>query len=71
MLYYCVAIKVTLKYLKTNREKKEMFTKELKQHTTLAFRVKAIGCNAGMFIIFSRIVDREAKNHKNKREKRA
>ena len=48
-----------------------MFSKELKQHTTLAFRVKAIGCNAGMFIIFSRIVDREAKNHKNKREKKA
>lgn len=64
MFYYCVAIKVTLKYLKTNQEKKEMFSKELKQHTTLAFRVKAI-------IVFSRIVDREVKNHKNKREKRA
>ena len=54
MLYYCVAIKVTLKYLKTNQEKKEMFSKELKQHdTTLAFRVKADGCNEDVYCFFT------------------
>lgn len=70
MFYYCVAIKVTLKYLKTNQEKKEMFSKELKQHTTLAFRVKAIGCNDDVYCFFT---DRRSRGEKpqKKREKRA
>lgn len=46
---------------KTNQEKKEMFSKELKQHTTLAFRVKANGCNEDVYCFFT---DRRSRGEK-------